>query len=123
MSITTDQVLHNILRIILTGRRQSRIENNLSITEYFDGSYFAFKVSQIQTVEIQQKFENPRTAFEENFNIQLIIKKEKFLNFYIGEEIVLEKSTELSQINVNLETKNKLMVILGESKPSIYVIV
>ena len=112
MSITTDQVLHNILRIILTGRRQSRIENNL-----------AFKVSQIQTVEIQQKFENPRTAFEENFNIQLIIKKEKFLNFYIGEEIVLEKSTELSQINVNLETKNKLMVILGESKPSIYVIV
>lgn len=114
---TEDETLQHIFTVILTGKRQSRIENNRSVTEYFYDDQVKLRVSRIQTIEIQHKFETLKGAFENKSGLQLIVKKgvSRSLNFYIGEEMNLTVSTELCQIKVNPDTKLKLERLFGDS--------
>ena len=117
---TQDQILQHVVNVILLGKRESRIirtkEGERSRTEYFYENQLQFKLNQVQTIEILEKFEECRSVFENTFNIQLIIKREKFLYFYVGEEIVLDMSKSISNIQVQPETQNKLKQLLVNHK-------
>lgn len=126
---TEDKVIRDLIEVILFGRCQHTIvstsEGRRSIIEYFHNDKFQFRVAQIQTKEIQQKFQTLESIFKAKFDLQLIIRKEKFLHFYVGEEIVLDVSKHVGHLQINPETQRKLRTWLGEldSTAAVYVIV
>lgn len=128
LQTTTDDVLINIINVIITGDRRTSIINTengqRARTQYFLGNSPMFSLSEIQTLENQGKFSALIDSFELRFPLQLIVKRERRLEFYIGRELILDFSKPVYNLSIDAETQARLRTILPDvqSSATIYAI-
>jgi hypothetical protein len=117
LQITDDDTLQNIIEHIRFGKPQQTYYGNGSFisitTTHYEWIDTTIDLHQIQSPEVVEKFQTLKNSFEKRFNIQLIIKLEKQIKFYIGEEIKVNETLRVCLIKIDSKIENKIHQICG----------
>lgn len=98
-----------IVDILCFGQQKYESINGYSCSvSYYRDDKFQFKFSQLHTNEILNEFRKYEHIFLEQYGLQLVVNKDKFIRFYIGREAKITESTMIDHIKGDPQTKKEL---------------